>query len=167
MRDSTFWYKVCAFPHRASELDLKPLPFMLPLAFLGKWTEILQRGEKREKSNCERSVRCVWRTSLSNESSQPCHFHLCWRSSSSSSAGGHWVETRMLHRAAGGEELNVASCDLHNKIRISPKVFFCLLVALMEWAPLGAASLKGLPWVIRPAKGLGIKCAVKLMRSVH
>lgn len=69
--------------------------------------------------------------------------------------------------AAGGAELSVASCDLHNKMRISPMTPFCLLVAVMEWAPMGTASLKGLPWVIRHTKGLGIKCAVKLMRSIN
>lgn len=29
----------------------------------------------------------------------------------------------------------------------------CLLVAVMKWAPLGAASLKGLPRVIKAHKG--------------
>lgn len=61
----------------------------------------------------------------------------------------------------------MASCDLHNKIRISPLALSCLPVAVVEWATLGTASLKGLPGVIRPTKDLGIKCAVKLMRSIH
>lgn len=66
-----------------------------------------------------------------------------------------------------GEELNVASCDLHNKIRISLVALSCLLVAVMDCTTLGTASLKGLSGVIRPTKGLGIKCAVKWMRSIH
>lgn len=44
----------------------------------------------------------------------------------------------------GGEELNVASCDLHNKIRLSPMALSSLLIAVLEGAPLGTASLKGL-----------------------
>lgn len=79
--------------------------------------------------------------SLSNGRSQLCHFHLCWQTRSSSSAGSHWVEIGMLR---GGEELNVASCDLHNKIRRSPMALSCLLIAVLEGAPLGTASLKGL-----------------------
>lgn len=49
-------------------------------------------------------------------------------------ADGHWVEIRMLHR---GEKLDVASCDLHNKIRTSPVALSCLLVAVKECTTLG------------------------------
>ena len=57
----------------------------------------------------------------------------------------------------------MASCDLHNKIRVSLVALSCLLVAVMDCTTLGTASLKGLSGVIRPTKGLGIKCAVKLI----
>jgi hypothetical protein len=45
--------------------------------------------------------------------------------------------------------------------------FSCMLVAVIKWATLETASLQGLSRVIRPTKGLRIKCAVKLMRSIH
>lgn len=120
-------------------------------------------GVREKKRNLTVSFQIGGGPSLSERSSQPCHFRLCGQTSFSS-ADGHWVEIRMLHR---GEKLNVVSCDLHNKIRISPMALSCLLVAMMDCTTLGTASLMGLPGVIRPTKGLGIKCAVKLMRSIH
>lgn len=62
----------------------------------------------------------------------------------------------LVARGAGrGEKLNVASCDLHNKIRISPVVFSCLLVAVVDWATLGTASVKSLPGSSGPQRILG------------
>lgn len=106
-----------------------------------------ERQKDREKPHCECSVRCLWRT-LVISPEQPTlsfslmltdSFLLCWW------PGG----------PSRGEKLNVASCDLHNKIRISPVVFSCLLVAVVDWATLGTASLKSLPGSSGPQRILG------------
>lgn len=96
---------------------------------------------QKEKPNCERSARCLWRTlAVQREwtalsiSLMLTDFLLCC-----------WWPVGWKGCCAGKKMLNVASCDLHNKIRFSPMAFSCLLVAVVEWATLGTASLKSLP----------------------
>lgn len=125
---------------------------MLPFAFLGsnglKW--VWERKRERKTSLSVRLGACGG-PSLSAGNSQLCHFHWSWQTRSSS-AGGRWVGIGMLRR---GEKLTAASSDLHNKIKISPVAFSCLLVAVVEWVTLGTASLKGLPGPSGPQRALG------------